>query len=117
VACLNDCIVTGSCTCVGDITAGSGPASPGPAPTGSSMTSVLGDDDPGPTLGTDDDITMPMQTLVLIVFMIAKLTAGQCKCFREGRRCHSGCHGRGCMCMNKDDETGCPFPTHKKSFV
>jgi hypothetical protein len=42
---------------------------------------------------------------------------GQCKCFREGRRCHSGCHGRGCMCMNKDDETGCPFPTHKKSFV
>jgi hypothetical protein len=38
------------------------------------MTSVLGDDDPGPTLGTDDDITMPMQTLVLIVFMIAKLT-------------------------------------------
>jgi hypothetical protein len=74
VACLNDCIVMGSCTCVGDITAGSGPASPGPAPTGSSMTSVLGDDDPGPTLGTDDDITMPMQTLVLIVFMIAKLT-------------------------------------------
>ena len=40
VACLNDCIVMGSCTCVGDITAGSGPASPGPAPTGSSMTSV-----------------------------------------------------------------------------
>ena len=56
----------------------------------------------------------------------AKRTPGKGAQGHKGKTTHSKkptqpnvqqAHGKGCECMNKDDESGCPLPARRKSFV